>query len=223
METNMLTVYDYGMIAFYFLFMGSLGFIFKKFNSGSQDYFAGGFKMTWWLLGASVFVGNFSAWTFTGAAYVAYSFGVVVLVIFWGNAANYVIQALWLAPWFRQIRVVTAMEAIRKRFGVAIEQSYTWLQILLSIVGNAVTLLSVSLVVSTIFGVSVVPTIIVTGVVVVSISLFGGSWAVAASDFIQSILILAVAIVASIMCIQQLGGIESFWDQIPMERKEFLL
>jgi SSS family transporter len=219
----MLSPYDYIMIAFYFGFMLSLGFIFKKFNSDSEDYFAGGFKMTWWLLGSSVFVGNFSAWTFTGAAYVAHSFGVVVMVIFWGNAFNYVIQALWLAPWFRQIRVVTAMDAIKERFGTELEQCYTWMQILLSFVGNAVTLLSVSLVISTIFQVPITPTIIITGTVVVTMSLLGGSWAVAASDFIQSILILSVALIASGLCILHIGGIEEFWAQVPESRKSFLL
>jgi Na+/proline symporter len=59
--------------------------------------------------------------------------------------------------------------------------------------------------------------------VVVTISLVGGSWAVAASDFIQSILILAVAIVASLLCLQQLGGFEPFWDQIPAQRKVLFL
>ena len=219
----MLTIYDYLMIAFHFGFIASLGFIFKKFNSGSSDYFAGGFKMTWWLLGSSVFVASFSAWTFTGAAHVSYKFGIVILVVFWGNAFSYLIQALSLASWFRQLRVVTAMEAVRDRFGKQLEQFYTWMQILQAFIANAVTLLSVSLLMSVVFDAPIVATIILAGVVVVTLSLVGGAWAVAASDFVQSILIISVALTTSLFCIMKLGGLDEFWNQIPEENKNFLL
>ena len=52
----MLSIYDYIMILFYFAFTASLGIIFKHFCKGSTDYFAGGRKMNWWLLGASSFI-----------------------------------------------------------------------------------------------------------------------------------------------------------------------
>ena len=39
-QFTMLTIYDYIVIGFYFLFVMSLGFVFKRFNKGSKDYFA---------------------------------------------------------------------------------------------------------------------------------------------------------------------------------------
>ncbi len=45
--------YDYLIIAVYLVFLASMGWIFRRFNHGSKDYFAGGFRMTWWLLGAN--------------------------------------------------------------------------------------------------------------------------------------------------------------------------
>ncbi len=57
----MLSIFDYIVIGFYFLFTLSLGFVFKKMNTGGTEYFAGGLKMNWWLLGASSFISNFSA------------------------------------------------------------------------------------------------------------------------------------------------------------------
>ena len=41
----MLSVYDYVVIAFYFVFVMSLGFVFKRFNKVTKDYFAGGQRM----------------------------------------------------------------------------------------------------------------------------------------------------------------------------------
>ena len=55
-----ITRYDYAVICVYLVFLTSLGWIFRRFNRGSRDYFAGGFRVAWWLLGASSFMSNFS-------------------------------------------------------------------------------------------------------------------------------------------------------------------
>jgi len=86
MDNRMLTVYDYSVIAFYFAFMAFIGFVFRKYSKNDSDYFRGGAMMLWWMVGASAFMTQFSAWTFTGAASKAYQNGTLVAVIFFANA-----------------------------------------------------------------------------------------------------------------------------------------
>ena len=45
-----------------------VGVVFRRFSNNTSDYFRAGGKATWWLLGGSMFMQSFSAWTFTGAA-----------------------------------------------------------------------------------------------------------------------------------------------------------
>ena len=93
------TRYDVFIIASYLLFLASIGWIFKRFAKGTKDYFAGGHKMTWWLLGAGSFASNFSSWTFTGAAGIAHMAAVVGLVRgrTWGGALVAYLSAAGIA------------------------------------------------------------------------------------------------------------------------------
>ncbi|MFL3657037.1 MAG: sodium:solute symporter family transporter [Opitutales bacterium] len=210
-----MSVYDYGTIVFYFLFVGAIGLVFKRLNRNSSDYFAGGFQVTWWLLGASVFVSNISAWTFTGAAHIAYTYGTVIFVITVTDILGYVLGYAWFAPRLRQIRVVTAMLAVRKRFSRQSEQVYTWFSIVGSMVTATVWMIAVSVVLSSIFEIPQTATILCTGATVAIMSLYGGRWAVIASDFIQLGLLLSVSLAVFFLAAYRLGGLEAYFEAIP--------
>ena len=112
-----ITSYDYAVIVFYFLFMLGMGWLAARFIKNTSDYFRGGGQMLWWLVGASAFMTQFSAWTFTGAASKAYTEGWPILVIFFSNALGFLFNTLYFAARSRQMRVITAIEAVRIRFG----------------------------------------------------------------------------------------------------------
>ena len=81
-----LSAADYGVLVFYFVFMLSMGWVFKRFIKNTSDYFRSGGEMLWWIVGAGAFMTNFSAVSFTGMAGKAYQDGPVVLVIFFAGA-----------------------------------------------------------------------------------------------------------------------------------------
>ena len=122
----MLTTVDYIVIAFYFVFMASMGWVFKRFIKDTSDYFRSGGEMLWWIVGAGAFMTNFSAVSFTGMAGKAYEDGPVVLVIFFAGAIGFFFNYIY-CPLFRQMRCVTAMDAVRRRFGEVNEQFFTWI------------------------------------------------------------------------------------------------
>ena len=76
----MFSYQDYIVIAIYFVFILSLGLFYRKANADSGDYFRGGGSMTWWMTGATVFMANFSAWTFIGCGGRIYKTGTLVVV-----------------------------------------------------------------------------------------------------------------------------------------------
>jgi len=56
--------YDYLVIAGYFVLIMGIGVVFKKMASQStSDYFRGGGRMLWWMVGSTAFMMQFSAWT----------------------------------------------------------------------------------------------------------------------------------------------------------------
>ncbi len=131
----MISGYDISAIVFYFIFMVLLGFIFRKQVANTSDYFRGGGKMVWWMAGSSAFMTTFSAWTFTGAAGKAYIDGFAVVWIFVFNIIGYLICARIFAPRFRQLNVITPMEAIRQRYGAKTERFYTFIYMITGLMG----------------------------------------------------------------------------------------
>ena len=147
-----MTPYDYAVLVFYFGYMLAISWVFRKFVTNVSDYFRGGGKAMWWMVGGSAFMAAFSAWTFTGAASKAYTDGWPVMIIFVANAVGFVLNATYFAPRFRQTRVITSVEAIRQRFGAVSEQVMMWLQIPLSTLQAAIHLNALGVFFAAIFG-----------------------------------------------------------------------
>lgn len=210
--------YDLGIIGAYLFFLASMGWIFRRFNKGSNDYFAGGCRQTWWLLGASSFISNFSCWTFTGAAGIAYTYGMLIFSVYVTDVIGFMFAYGWFAKRFRQLRLVTAMDAVRLRFGRFSEQFFTWCGFIKSLGVAAVWLVGLSIILSSAFGFPQIPVICITGIVVILIALLGGNWAVAASDFIQLLVLMSITVVVGVLTLMKVGGLGAFLEQIPPDR-----
>ena len=189
---------DVCIVIVYLIFIMSIGFLFSKHSNSPSNYFRGGGKMLWWMTGASAFMVQFSAWTFTGAAGKAYTDGLSVAVIFIGNAVGYFVSFLFMAEMFRQTRCITPVDAIRKVYGPVNEQFFTWAQVPLGVIQAGIWLNGLAIFSSAVFGISLEWTIVITGLIVMTVSLTGGAWAVVASDYIQMLVIMAISITATV-------------------------
>ncbi len=173
--------------------------------------------MLWWMVGATAFMTQFSAWTFTGAAGKAFTDGFAVAIIFIANAFGYLMNYLYFAPKFRQLRVVTVIEAIRMRFGKVNEQVFTWSGMPNSVISAGIWLNGLAIIASGIFGFDMTTTIILTGLVVLVMSVTGGSWAVIASDFMQMVIIMAVTVTCAVVAIYHGGGVTQIISDFPTD------
>src|SRR5439155_5351429 len=197
----MLNFYDKIVIGFYLAFMVSMGLVFKRFIRNTSDYFRSGGEMLWWIVGAGAFMTSFSAVTFTGMAGKAYDDGPVVLVIFLGCAIGFFFNYIYFAPVFRQMRCVTAMQAVRNRFGPFNEQFFTWLNIPLGMLYAAIWLNGLGVFTAAAFDLPLAWTIVIAGSIVVMIAALGGSWSTTASEFVQMLLLMPVSLVAAALAL----------------------
>lgn len=205
------------IVGVYFLFLIAIGWMFRTFTNNTSDYFRGGGNMLWWMVGSTAFMTQFSAWTFTGAAGKAYTDGFTVAIIFVANAFGYLMNYLYFAPKFRQLRVVTVIQAVRQRFGSKNEQVFTWTGMPNSVINAGIWLNGLAIIASGIFGFDTETTIWVTGLVVLGMSVTGGSWAVIASDFMQMVIIMSVTITCAIVAVYSGGGITNIVENFPSE------
>ena len=205
---------EYLVIFVYLALLIAIGAVVKRFNKDDSDYFRNGCKGTWWLVGASAFMVQFSAWTFTGAAGAAYQAGWSVMVIFIANALGYFLVAALFGPWFRQMRVVTIPEAIRARFNAPTQQFYAWLTVVLGLLYAAVWLSGLATFCHAVFEFDLKTIIIGIGLIVLFYSTVGGSWGVMSTDFLQTLILIPITILVAFLCLQKLGGIDGLLSGI---------
>jgi len=209
---------EYYVIVGYLILLVVVGWIFKRFSANSSDYLRGGCKGTWWLVGTSSFMSVFSAWTFTGAAGVAYESGFSVMIIYFGNAFGFFLNFLFMAPWFRQLRATTVPEVIKLRYGPATQRFYAFMEVPTRILYAAVHLYGLAIFCSAVFGYDIVTVIVVVGAVVIYYSASGGRWAVMATDFLQGMILVPITIIVAVLCLREMGGLDGMFALI--EEKE---
>jgi Na+/proline symporter len=201
-------------IIVYLLLMLVIGMVVQRMNKDVSDYFRNGCRGQWWLVGASAFMTMFSAWTFTGAAGVAFTAGWSAMIIFIANFIGFMLNFMFLAPWFRQLRATTAPEVIRDRFGFSTQQFYAWASIPTGLFYASLHLYGLAIFSSSVFGLPINAVIIGVGLVVLIYATTGGSWAVMSSDFLQFLILMPMTLLLAFLALKACGGIEGFFDLV---------
>jgi len=214
----MITGYDYISIIFYFLFVITVGITFSRRNKNTSDYFRGGGIMPWWMAGVSAWMASFSAWTFTGAAGKIYETGPFVLCLYYSSILPLLVVLFFTCYRFRRMRVVTPMEAIRLRFGKETQQFCTWIRLPFLMLFGGIGLNTVGIFMSGAFDINLTAVIIILGAMVTFVSLVGGAFGVAASDFVQMFLVVSVTLVISALAVFQpaVGGFSGLLHKVPV-------
>ncbi len=211
----MLSSYDYAVIAVYFAFLVVIGAAFHRDNKNTSDFFRGGGKVLWWIVGATAFMTQFSAWTFTGAASKAYENGALVLVIYAANAIAFFGNFAGTAARLRRMRVITTFEGIRQRWSRNNEQFFTWLQLPIGILTAGISLNGLGVILAAVFGLDIRLTMLAAGLVVIFMAAFGGAWAATAGDFMQMLVLMAVTTTAAFLALHKVDGVGGFLEKLP--------
>lgn len=200
-------VLTWSIIAVYLAFMLAMGIAFRRFNTNTADYFRGGSRGTWWLVGVSILATSVSARSFTANAGSAFEAGYSILVPYLATCAALVIQVWFLAPWMRQMRATTFAEIVRDRFDARTQQFYVWAKVLFFFIGAAIWLWGVATFIASVFHYPIAFVIVAVGLVALVISAAGGTMAVMASDVVQALIMLGMATLLTVLCLVELGGV----------------
>ena len=209
-------IYDYLVIGAYFALIIGIAFAFKRMaEKSSSDYFRGGGRMLWWMVGGSAFMAQFSAWTFTGAAGKAFTDGFAISLVFFANTFAYICAWLFFAKRFRQMRVDTPTEGIRRRYGKGNEAFFAWALIVFGLIQGGLWLNSLGVFASSFLQADLSLTIIITGLTILIISVVTGAWGVVASDFIQTLVVAIIATACAIVALVKVGGPVNLVTEFP--------
>ena len=210
---------DYAVIVCYATLMVLVGLYVVKFNRGAAEYFRGGNRIPWLVAGLSSFMAGFSAWTFTGAAGVAYRAGIAAIGLYIGNALSFLLGYFIFATRWRRSRITTVMEYLSARFNEPTRQTFSWTTVVFQLFMNASSLYGLSLFVSSACGLPVMWTVVGAGAVIMSYCVVGGLWAVVITDFLQASILMPFCIVLLITALARVGGITGLIHSLPQPMK----
>lgn len=216
---NIANAADYSVIAIYGLLMVVVGLYVMRFNRGAIEYFRGGSRIPWLVAGLSCFMSGFSAWTFTGAAGVAYRAGIAAIGLYIGNAASFLLGYFIFAARWRRSRITTVMEYLSDRFNPVTHQTFSWVTIFFQLFTSASTLYGLSLFISSACGFPVTWTILGAGALIIFYCVVGGLWAVVMTDFLQASILMPFCLVLVITSLARVGGISGLAHSLPPEMK----
>ncbi len=218
-----LTGWDYGIIAFYALFVLSIGVICRRLSKNSSDYFRGGGNMLWWVGGVSAMVTAISTWTFTGGAAKCYLDGFLYPLTSLVAIIPIMAVMWYLAPRFRRMRVITAMEAVFRRFGLGTEQFYTWFTLPMGLFWGGIGLNTLGVFMSSVFNMPLTGTIVTVGVLVTILAVLGGQWAVSFFAIVQGTILFTVAALVAFFSVNrpEIGGVTNLLHALPARHVNF--
>jgi SSS family transporter len=190
---------DYFVIAVYLLLMLGIGFYFSRFMKGGKDFFIGGNLIPWWVSGISLYMTMFSAWTFTGGASFVYHTSWFGLLYFATWGVSFLIGFLMSAKRWRRTRVTSPVEYIETRFNKPTHLFFSVYLALAMLYWPAHHLASLSKICApTLFPGSMMAIdvmIVLIGITIMLYTFQGGLWAVAITDVVQFLILIAVCVV----------------------------
>src|SRR4051812_13638551 len=208
---------DYAVIAAYMTLMVAIGLYAARFNRDATDYFRGANRIPWLVAGLSSFMSGFSAWTFTGAAGLAYQHGLVAILLYLGNAATFLIGYWVFAVRWRRARISTVMEYLVDRFDERTRQVFSWTSVFFQLFTGASMLYGLGLFVASTCRLPLVWTILGSGVVILAYCVVGGLWAVVITDFLQAVILMPFTVVMVMVSLARVGGIGGLMRGLPPE------
>jgi solute:Na+ symporter, SSS family len=214
---------DFVVIAAYMALMLGIGFYAMRFNRGASDYFKGGSRVHWLAAGLSSFMSGFSAWTFTGAAGLAYQQGVVAILLYVGNACTFLLGYFLFAQRWRRARIGTVMEYLVDRYDERTRQAFSWTTIFFQLFMGASMLYGLGLFVAPACGFPLSWAIAGSGAVILIYCVIGGLWAVVITDFLQAAILMPFTIVLTFASLAKVGGLSGLVSGLPAEMTSLAL
>lgn len=211
------TTIDYVVIAAYMALMLGIGFYAARFNKDASDYFRGGNRIPWLVAGLSSFMSGFSAWTFTGAAGLAYRQGVVAILMYVGNAASFLLGYWIFAVRWRRARISTVMEYVVERYDERTRQAFSWSTVIFQLFTGASMLYGLGLFVASTCHLPLGWTIFGSGVVILAYCVVGGLWAVVITDFLQAVILMPFTVIMLGLSLARVGGPAGLLAGLPPE------
>ncbi len=216
-----LSVLDGLVFAAYAIIILSIGLYVSRDKKGHQknaeDYFLAGKSLPWWAIGASLIAANISAEQFIGMSGSGFAIGLAIASYEWMAAITLLIVGKFFLPIFINKGIYTIPEFVEKRFSTNLKTILAVFWICLFVFVNLTSVMylgarALDTVIGTGDGSLMVYGIAGLGLFAAAYSLYGGLSAVAWTDVVQVVLLIAGGLITTILALQHVSPTGNIWD-----------
>src|SRR5215831_11269636 len=176
-------------------------------GAASNDYFLAGKTLKWPMIGLALFATNISCIHLVSLAQSGFDSGLLNGNFEWMAAFTLILLALFFVPFYLKSNVTTLPDFLEKRYNRACRDWLTIVSILSAIIIHiAFSFLAGGIVLKTLFGVDMYVSVILIALLTGIYTIIGGLRAVVVTESIQTIVLLAGAIIITAICFQKIGG-----------------
>ena len=209
-----MNILDYITIILFSIGVLITGVSFSKTGKDMKSFFSGGGNVPWGMSGLSLFMGFFSAGTFVVWGSIAYSYGMVSIIIQLTMAVAGYAVGTWIAPRWHRTHSLTAAEYITGRLGVKTQKTYTYIFLAVSVFTTGSFLYPVAKIVEVTTGIPLTTAIFALGAFSMVYVALGGLRGVVVTDVLQFVILFA-AVVAVPLAFDKIGGVGTFFEKVP--------
>ena len=188
----------------------------KKAGKNSSNFFLGGRKITWPVIGASLFATNIGAEHLVGLSGDSYRYGLSAGSVELTTAITLGFACAILFPYYMKNKIYTIPEFLELRYNRHARTLFSGLMLVISIMTKlAFTLFAGALVLNSLLGWNVMTTVFYIGIIVAVFTMIGGFTAVAYTDTIQAVIMILGTSIMLFIGLDKVGGWHGLMEKVP--------
>lgn len=205
-----LSTLDLAILAAYVFGLLGIAYMISREKAGhtkdTNDYFLAGNTLPWWAIGASLIAANISAEQIIGMSGSGYAIGLAIASYEWMGAVTLLIVGKYFLPIFLKRKIYTMPQFLQQRFDNRVRTTLAlfWLAVYIFVNLTAVFWLG-ALAINTVTGLDLTTAMLLLALFSLAYSLYGGLKAVALTDILQVVLLVAGGLFLSYLALQTLG------------------
>ncbi len=189
--------------------------VYRSTHTKNLDgYFLGNNSMPWYLVLLSIMGTQASAITFLSAPGQAYTDGMRFVQYYFGLPVAMILICIFFVPVFRKLKIYTAYEFLEKRFDVKTRTFTSALFLLSRGLSTGISIYAPSIILSSLLGWNIYYTNLVMGGFLIIYTVTGGAKAVAYTQQLQLIIVIAGMFLAGYTVIHLLPAGVGFTDAL---------
>src|SRR3954452_5995150 len=218
-----LTILDWSVIAFYFLFNLGIGLYYARRARGStSEFFLSGRDVPWWLAGTSMVATTFAADTPLLVTGLVAKNGIAGNWLWWNMVMSGILTVFFYARLWRRAGVMTDIEFAELRYSgkpAAFLRGFRALYLgipINCIILGWVNLAMVKIIMLTLNVDKVQALAVVMGLITLTsfISTMSGLWGVLVTDVFQFFVKMSMVIALAVFAVRGVGGMDAMKDKL---------